>query len=103
MADSSELWVAVMHFDIAIPGARSLKDRRQVVKSLRDRIISRFNVACADVSGSESWGRASLGLSAVSNDRAFLQSLLDEIERYAQNDPGALLGTCRKDVFNYGA
>jgi uncharacterized protein YlxP (DUF503 family) len=42
MPDTSELWVAVMHFDIAIPGARSLKDRRQVVKSLRDRIISRF-------------------------------------------------------------
>lgn len=79
-----------------------MKDRRQVVKSLRDRIISRFNVACADVSGSESWGRATLGLSTVSNNRTCLQELLDEIERYARNDPGAVAGSCEKDVFSYG-
>lgn len=102
MSPSAELWVAVMRLHLAIPGARSLKDRRQVVKSLRGRIASRFNVACADVSGSESWTRAVLGLAAVSNDRAYLQGLLDEIERYARNDPGALIGSCEKDVFNYG-
>ena len=102
MSESAELWVAVMRIHIAIPGARSLKDRRQVVRSLRDRIVSRFNVACSDVSGSESWCRAALGLAAVSNDRAYLQGLLDEIERYARNDPDALAGSFEKDVFNYG-
>jgi uncharacterized protein YlxP (DUF503 family) len=102
MSSSAEFWVAVMRVHLAIPGARSLKDRRQVVRSLRDRIINRFNVACADVSKSESWSRAVLGLTAVSNDRAFLQGLLDDIERYARNDPNALAGSFEKDVFNYG-
>jgi len=102
MSPSAELWVAVMRIHLAIPGARSLKDRRQVVKSLRDRIVNRFKVTCADVSGTESWSRAALGLAGVSNDRAYLQGLLDDIERYARNDPDALAGTFEKDVFNYG-
>jgi uncharacterized protein len=101
MSSEADLWVALMRLDLSIPGSRSLKDRRQVVKSLRDRLISRFNVSCADVSGSESWGRATLGLAAVSNDRGFLESLCQEIERYAHNDPGALTGRLEKEIFHY--
>lgn len=97
------MWVAVLRLEIAIPGARSLKDRRQVVKSLKERLQHRFNVCCAEVGDLDSWTRASLGITACANDQAFLQEVADEIVRYAGNDPGALLGHVERNFFNYGA
>ena len=95
------MWVAVLRLNLAIPGARSLKDRRQAVKSLKERLIQRFSVACAEVDDGESWTRASLGLSACSNEKSYLENLLQEIARYAGNDSGALLGKVEQDIFRF--
>ena len=96
------MWVAVLRLDLSIPGARSLKDRRQAVKSLKERIQSRFNVCCAEVDDQESWVRASLGVTACANDQDFLKSVAEEIVRYASNDSGVLLGNVERDIFRYG-
>ena len=95
------MWVAILRLEIAIPGARSRKDRRQVVKSLKDRIRNRFQVSCAEVDDRESWTRASLGVTACANEKPFLTDLSDKIVRYAGNDAGALLGRVEKDVFRF--
>ena len=97
------MFIAVIRLDMAIPGARSLKDRRQVVKSLKERLISRFGVACAEVGDRESWVRASLGITTVSAEREHLHELIAEIKRYVQQDPGALVGNIQEDIFNYGS
>jgi hypothetical protein len=102
MSASNGMWVGVLRLDLAIPGARSLKDRRQVVKSLKERLISRFGVACAEVGDRESWVRASLGVAVCSVDRAHVQELLDNVARYAQNDAGAAVGNVDRDIFQYG-
>lgn len=98
-----EMWVLVMRLDLAIPGARSLKDRRQVVRSLKDRLGARFNVACAEVGRLDSWMRASLGVTAVSNEREHLRELAGEVERYARRDAGAAVGQVAKELFHYDA
>ena len=97
------MFIAVIRLDMAIPGARSLKDRRQVVKSLKERLISRFGVACAEVGERESWVRASLGLSAVAAEKEPLLEMVAEIKHYVQQDPGALVGNIQEDIFNYGS
>jgi len=96
------MWIAILRFDFTIPGARSLKDRRQVVKSLKERIQTRFNVCCAEVADLDTWTRASLGVTACANDRHWIQELSDEIVRYAGNDSGALLGHVERDLFRFG-
>lgn len=100
---SSDMWVAVLRFDLGIPGARSRKDRRQVVKSLKERIQSRFNVCCAEVGDLDTWTRATLGVTACANDRQLLSDTADEIVRYASNDAGAMLGHVERDFFRYGS
>jgi len=95
------MWVAVLRLELAIPGARSLKDRRQVVRSLKERLISKFNVNCAEVDEAESWVRASLGVTACSNEKQYLEDLANEISRYAGQDPGAMLAHVDRDVFRY--
>jgi hypothetical protein len=96
------MWIAVIRLSLLIPGSRSLKDRRQAVRSLKERLRGRFDVACAEVGDLDSWNRAFLGIAAVANEKALLQNLTDEIVRYAQNDANVLVSGVDKDAFNYG-
>ena len=95
------MWVAVFRLELSIPGARSRKDRRQVVKSLKDRLAGRFNVACAEVDDRESWVRASLGVTAYANEKALLENLKSELLKYAANDRGAMLGSAQSEIFRF--
>jgi uncharacterized protein len=96
------MWIAVLRLSLLIPGARSLKDRRQAVRSLKERLKNRFDVACGEVGDLDSWNRAHLGISAVANEKPVLQGIADEISRYAQNDPNVQVTGIDKDFFNYG-
>ena len=95
------MWILVLRIDLLVPGSRSLKDRRQAVKSLKERIRHRFDASCAEVGDLESWNRASLGVSCVSNEKQRLEGIADEISRYAQNDGNVLVSGVERDVFNY--
>lgn len=96
------MWVAVLRIDLLIPGSRSLKDRRQAVRSLKERLRNKFDVACGEVGDLENWNRASLGIAAVANEKAILQKIADEISRYAQNDPNVQVTGLERDFCNYG-
>ena len=73
--------VGVLRVVLQIPGAASLKAKRQVVRSLSDRLRSRFNVSVAEVGENDRWQKAVFGVSAVSNDRAFVNEVLDKVLR----------------------
>ena len=95
------MWIAILRLELLIPGARSLKDRRQAVRSLKERLKTRFDVACAEVGDLDTWNRAFLGLSAVANEKLILQEIADEIGRYAQNDAHVQVTGYHKDFLNY--
>ena len=96
------MWILVLRIDLLIPGSRSLKDRRQAVRSLKERLKNRFDAACAEVGDLESWNRASLGISCVANEKPILQDIGDQISRYAQNDGNVQVSCVERDFFNYG-
>jgi hypothetical protein len=95
------MWVGILRLNFSIPGARSLKDRRMVVNSLKGRLAHRFRVVCAEVGEMESWTRASLGIASCSNDREFLEEMIESIVRYSRNDPDTLLGGVHRDIFRF--
>jgi uncharacterized protein YlxP (DUF503 family) len=97
------MWVAVFRLELSIPGARSRKDRRQVVRSLKERLAGRFNVMCAEVDDQESWVRASLGVTSCANEKALLKDLEGKLVRYVANDRGAMLGNVESEVFRFEA
>ncbi len=66
--------------------SRSLKDKRQVVKSLKERIRSRFNIAVAEVDYQELWQRATLGLAVVSTEADHARKVLDEVLGFIEQD-----------------
>jgi hypothetical protein len=80
------MFVGVLTMDLHIPGSSSLKDKRRVVKGLKDRIRSRFNVSVAEVGGEELWQRATVGVASVSNSGAHATEVLDNVVELVRRD-----------------
>jgi uncharacterized protein YlxP (DUF503 family) len=68
--------------EIRIPASQSLKDRRQVVRSLVSVARERFHVSAAEVGGQDTWQRATLGFAVVGSEGRIVQQTVDELERY---------------------
>jgi uncharacterized protein len=73
--------VGVLRLTLVVPGARSLKEKRHVVRKITDRVRARYNVSIAEVGENDVWQRAVLGLSVVANDRSFVNEVLDKVVR----------------------
>ena len=75
--------IAHLNLELRIEGAHSLKDRRQVLRSLKDRLRNSFNVSVAELDPSELWQSATLGVVAISPSRHYLEGLMKEVESAA--------------------
>jgi hypothetical protein len=71
--------VGTLKIEFLVAGASSLKDKRRVVKSLKDRIRHKFNVSAAEVDFQELWQRSALGVAAVGTDGAFVTQVLEKV------------------------
>jgi hypothetical protein len=75
--------IAYLTLELRIEGAQSLKDRRQVLRSLKDRLRGSFNVSVAELNPSDLWQSATLGVVAVSSSRDYLEGLMKQVESAA--------------------
>ncbi|MCA9751613.1 MAG: DUF503 domain-containing protein [bacterium] len=89
--------VATLEVDFRIPGSDSLKAKRKIVKSLKERIRHRFPVAIAETGSQDLHARAELGIAAVAGNGALVERILDEIERYLESDPRILIVEAVRD------
>ena len=81
--------VGTLEIVLLIRESHSLKSRRRVIRSLVDRIRSRYGVAVADVSEEDLWQQAVLGVAAVSNDGRHVDEVLMNVLRFVRSDPRA--------------
>src|ERR1700737_4019609 len=75
--------IAFLTLELHIEAAQSLKDKRQVVRSLKDRLRAHFNVAVAELDASGLWNRATVGVVGISDSRDYLDGLMKNVERQA--------------------
>ena len=80
--------VLLLVVDCHIPQAQSLKQKRSAVKSLVDRLRSRFNASVAETGYLEEWQRAVIAISLVSNSKRYLQQQIDLIEQLLTTSGG---------------
>lgn len=86
--------IGVLTLDIYVEYSHSLKEKRHVVKSLKDRLRERFNVSVAEIDGQDSWQHAVVAAVTVSGDRIRAEQLLHAVEAHAASVlGGALAGT----------
>jgi len=75
--------IAYLTLEIRIEAAHSLKDKRQVVRSLKDRLRNSFNISIAEIDVTDLWQRATLGVVSISSSRDYLDGLMRNVEREA--------------------
>ena len=68
--------IGLLTLEIHIPDARSLKDKRQVLRSLKDRLRGHFNVAVAELDHQDTWQRSLIGVVTLSGDEKYLEESL---------------------------
>lgn len=79
--------VGVLQIEVSIPDAFSLKDKRRVIKSLKDRIAHRHNVSIAEVAGLDEHRRCVLGLAMVGNDSRYVEGALSKLVDFVRMVP----------------
>ena len=75
--------IAFLTLELSIEAAHSLKDKRQVVRSVKDRLRTSFNVSVAELEPNGLWNRATIGVVSVSDSRDYLDGLMKNVERQA--------------------
>ena len=76
--------IALLTLDIHIPHAQSLKEKRMVVRSLKDRLRAKFNVSVSEVDHQDLWQRSQVSVAIVGSDEKFLHKVLEEAAEEAE-------------------
>ena len=86
--------IGALTLEIQIEDSHSLKDKRNVVRSLKDRLRTKFNVSVAEIGGHGTWNRSVVAAVAVAFEREYAEQLLQAVEREAEMIlGGALVGS----------
>lgn len=75
------MFIGVARFEIFIPASRSLKDKRQVLRSVTSHVQHRFNVSIAEVDHQDLWQRAAFGVSCVAGSALQCRKVMQEVEK----------------------
>ena len=76
--------VALVRFDLRIPGSHSLKQKRHVVKTLTSGLRTTFNVSVAEVDHQDLWQRAAIAVAAVGGREYHLRKVVHEVEKFVE-------------------
>lgn len=71
--------VGLLCVEIHLPESNSLKAKRMILRSIKDKLRHDFNVSVAEIGSNDKWQRALLGIAIVSNDRKFANNVLNKI------------------------
>ena len=83
--------IGVGTWDLSLPECRSLKEKRMVVKSLKERLQHRFKVSVAETRHQDVWSRAELTAAVVTTDRNHADSILDKLDNFVERDGRAII------------
>lgn len=86
--------IGICVVDLYFPGKSSLKGKRQVLRSIKDRIKNRFNVSVAELEDHDKWQRTKLGIVTISNDGQHANSTLTGVMNFIE-------GFCEAQVLDY--
>jgi len=90
--------VGVCKVELYIPEANSLKAKRKVIKSLKDRVRNKFNISIAEVELQDLWQRAILGVVTVSNDKKQVDAVLSKVISFMEHTDLAIIGQYQIEI-----
>lgn len=91
--------IGLLQIDLYLPFSHSLKDKRKRIKGLKDRLHVRYNVSYAELDFQDKWQRARIGLVAINNRRAVVDSLFQKILRDIEENLEGEITSARFEYF----
>jgi hypothetical protein len=89
--------IGILQIELAIPGAMSLKDKRQAIRSVKDRIASGFNVSIAETDAQDEHRRCVFGVAMVGTERAYVEGALAKVVDLVRETSSVVLTDFRID------
>ncbi len=90
--------IGVVTARISIPGARSLKDKRSVLRSLKDRILNKMNVSVAEVGSQDQWQYSEMAFVTVGASSEIVQSRISDLNKALHSNPRYVLMDLRTEI-----
>ena len=81
-----QLIVGLLTLDLFLPNSSSLKEKRLVIKSIKDKVRNKFNVSIAEVDHQDKWQRARLGVVQVGNDYVFIEKNMNAVFKLIESN-----------------
>ena len=91
--------VGTLEVRLGLPGVNSLKEKRQIIRSLKDRLRNRFNIAVAEVDDQNVWRSARVGVVTVANNGRFVDSSLSKILDFIRTCKDVTVVDIQREVF----
>ena len=92
--------IAILQFELLIDSSQSLKDKRRVVRSIKDKLHKHHQVSVAEISSLDVWNRADMGLVMCNRSAIYLKGVMDAIVEKLRQHPEARLGECVMDIIS---
>ena len=86
--------IAILTVSLSIPHADSLKDKRRVIKSIKDKLRNGFNVSVAEIGDQDIWRSAILGVAVISEDSSYANGVLSRVQDLIRNRTDAIMTHC---------
>ena len=91
--------VASMTWELQLPGCTSLKEKRSVIRSLRDRLREKFNVSVAETGSQDIHTRAEISIALVASDGRLAESILDKVDLFVEAHGGAVITAVKRERY----
>ncbi len=90
--------VGLCTVELRLEWSNSLKDKRREIKSLTNRVRTRFNVSVAEIGFHDEWKRAALGIAAISSDRRHVDSIITEVLSFIEHNTEAEMISWKTEI-----
>jgi uncharacterized protein YlxP (DUF503 family) len=90
--------VGVLHVSFMIFDAQSLKQKRTVLRSVKDRLRNQFNISVAEIGSNDKWQIGELGIAAVGNNGRFVNSVMEEVKNFLNSNPAIRIIDAEIDI-----
>jgi uncharacterized protein YlxP (DUF503 family) len=91
--------VASLTWELSLPGCSSLKEKRSVIRSLRDRLRDKFNVSVAETALQDVHERAEITIALVASDGKLAESVLQKADQLVEEHGGAIITSVRRELY----
>ena len=81
----SKMWVGLLKLDLFFPHSHSLKEKRKILRQIKDKVWAKYKVSVHEVNFHDKWQRATLGVALVNCETQMIESLLNQVMDYIDN------------------